>query len=65
VPESPNGDLAALRTAWPEWEIWVLHRHTGGTVWCAKRRDGDGPGLHAYEPVHLAEYMAEAAGGPS
>lgn len=34
--------VAAPECDWPDWQIWVVHRVVGGTLWCARRWDGTG-----------------------
>jgi hypothetical protein len=59
--------LAALNQKFvATWQIWfVPHFLDGGVTWCARRWDGDyRHNLHAYEPGHLADYIAEADESP-
>ena len=56
---SPTGEaLARLRADWPQWQLWVVYRAVGGTVWCARRWDGTGPVLNADSAGGLAEALA-------
>jgi hypothetical protein len=49
--------LARLRADWPQWQIWTILRVVGGTLWCARRRDGTGPVLNADSADELAECL--------
>jgi hypothetical protein len=57
-------ELARLREAHPDWEIWVVNRVVGGPLWCAKRQDWQPGGviLNEDSAEHLAEALAEQAG---
>jgi hypothetical protein len=52
--------VAALECDWPRWQIWVIHKAVGGTIWCARRWDAEERVLNAGSPDELAEYLAEA-----
>jgi hypothetical protein len=53
--------LAALKTRYgARWEVWIVPLMAGDEVWCARRHDNHRMVLNAYEPRHLAEYIAEA-----
>lgn len=55
--------VAQLEADWPRWQIWVVHRVYGGTVWCARRWDDERHVLNAGSPEELTEYLeAETAG---
>jgi len=48
------------------WMVWYVPTWDGyrqGITWCA-RRLADGRLLHAYQPRHLAEYIAAADSPP-
>jgi len=49
--------LAGLRADWPQWQIWVVYRVVGGTLWCTRRWDGTGPVLNADSADELAELL--------
>ena len=54
--------LARLRADWPHWQIWVVYRVVGGTLWCARRWDSIGPVLNADSAGELAQSLeAEAS----
>jgi hypothetical protein len=55
--------LARLRADWPQWQLWVVYRAVGGTVWCARRWDGTGPVLNADSAGELAEALAAEVSG--
>lgn len=67
--QHPNdAALAQLQADWPDWQIWIVHRHIGGPVWCARRRDDHKRVLNADSAEHLAEYLENEtglSGGPS
>jgi hypothetical protein len=52
--------VAALELDWPRWQIWVVPRVVGGTVWCAHRWDGTGHVLNAGSTDRLAEQLVAA-----
>jgi hypothetical protein len=49
--------LARLRADWPQWQIWVVYRVVGGTLWCARRWDGTGPVLNADSVEELVDRL--------
>ena len=53
--------VAKLEADWADWQIWTVPRAVGGTVWCARRRGGQGPALNAHSADELAEYLEQAA----
>jgi hypothetical protein len=55
--------VADLEADWPKWQIWFVPRAVGGTVWCARRWDGQGRVLNAGSPDELAEYLAAKGTG--
>jgi hypothetical protein len=35
---NPTDEVPArLRADWPHWQVWVVYRVVGGTLWCARR----------------------------
>jgi hypothetical protein len=52
--------VAALELDWPQWQIWVVPRVVGGTVWCARRWDGTGDVLNAGSAAELTEQLVAA-----
>ncbi|HEY4854705.1 MAG TPA: hypothetical protein VII22_28290 [Streptosporangiaceae bacterium] len=52
--------VAALELDWPAWQIWVVPRVVGGTVWCARRWDGTGDVLNAGSADELTEHLVAA-----
>jgi len=55
-----NGIISQLETDWPHGEVWMVHRHIGGNLWCARRRDNHRKLLHADTSGQLAEYLEDA-----
>lgn len=53
--------VAALEADWPRWQVWVVHRVVGGTVWCARRWDDERQVLNAASPDELVQYLEEAS----
>jgi hypothetical protein len=55
--------VARLEADWPDWQVWVVHRVVGGSVWCARRWDWQPgqPVLNEDSAEHLAEALAEQA----
>lgn len=43
----------------PRWEIWVVPRVQGDTVWCARRRDDHQTVVNAGDPGTLAECVED------
>jgi hypothetical protein len=63
VAQNPTDDIVArLEADWPDWQIWIVPRAIGGTIWCARRWDGTGQVLNAASADELAGYLEEAAG---
>lgn len=64
TPHAPGWaeqQLEILRKTYADrWHIWVVHRYVGGTLWCAKPAGASIALLHADQPEHLVEYIAEA-----
>lgn len=60
--------VSELASAWPEWEIWTVHRAIGGPVWCARRK-GWRPGMPVFNagtPEDLAACLeGESRRGPA
>jgi hypothetical protein len=51
---STDEALKALTADWPLWEVWLVHRHIGGTLFCARRWDSSGHTLNADSAEELA-----------
>jgi hypothetical protein len=69
VPDqpSPHHDppgLAELRSRYGEhWQVWIVRRVYGGTVWCSRRWDWQPGGviLNAASAAELAAMLEEQA----
>jgi hypothetical protein len=59
MQNSIDAKVTELERDWPNWQIWVVHRVVGGTLWCARRWDGSGQALNADSPDDLADYLEE------
>jgi hypothetical protein len=53
-----DAELARLRTAHPDWNIWYVPQAQGPVIWCAQPR----PLLNCCSPAELNEYIEEAEG---
>ena len=49
--------VAALERAWPNWQIWVIHKAVGGITWCGRRWDDEKRVLNADSPDELVERL--------
>jgi hypothetical protein len=52
--------IAQLEAAWPKWQVWYVPRAVGGTIWCARRRDGNERVINENSSVDLAETIEQA-----
>jgi hypothetical protein len=57
-----NAAVAALEHDWPDWQIWVIHKAVGGTIWCARRWDDERNVLNADSADELTDLLEEEAG---
>ena len=58
MPANPTDEtLAQLRADWPQWQIWVVYRAIGGTLWCARRWDGTGLVLNTDSADELVDRL--------
>ena len=53
--------VAELEAEWPLWQIWVVRRAVGGTIWCARRWDDERHVLNAASPDELADMLEDEA----
>lgn len=53
--------LTRLEAEWPDWQIWTVPRAIGGTIWCARRRDGAGDTLNTFSAGELADSLRARA----
>ena len=53
--------VAELEAEWPLWQIWVVPRAVGGTIWCARRWDDERHVLNAASPDELADMLEDEA----
>jgi hypothetical protein len=61
MEQKTTGELVAeLEAEHPDYQVWTVDRYIGGTLYCARRRDGTGTSLNADTPGQLREYIAEA-----
>jgi hypothetical protein len=61
--ENPtNAIVAALERDWPGWQVWVIHKAVGGTIWCARRWDDERNVLNADSADELTELLEKEAG---
>jgi hypothetical protein len=54
--------VARLEADWPRWQIWVIHKAVGGTIWCARRWDDERNVLDADSADELTELLEKEAG---
>jgi hypothetical protein len=58
VIANPTDEIVAkLEADWPNWQIWVVRRVVGGTLWCARRWDDEKRALNADRPDELVEQL--------
>jgi hypothetical protein len=62
VAHNPTDAIVArLEADWPRWQIWIVRRAVGGTIWCARRWDDERRVLNADSPEELVELLEEEA----
>jgi len=54
--------VAVLERDWPNWQIWVVHKAVGGTIWCARRWADESNVLNADSADELTELLEKEAG---
>jgi hypothetical protein len=53
-----------LERAYPDWQVWVVHRAVGSPLWCARRWNDTGAVLNEASPDRLAEGITRAEAEP-
>lgn len=61
VQDPTNEIVTRLEADWPRWQVWIVRRAVGGTIWCARRWDDDKQVLNADSPEELVELLEEEA----
>ena len=53
--------IARLEADYPGWQIWVVHRAYGPSVWCARPWADEKAVINMGSPDQLHEYLCEHA----
>jgi hypothetical protein len=53
--------IARLEADYPDWQIWVVHRAYGPSVWCARPWTDEKAVINTDSPDQLREYLSEHA----
>jgi hypothetical protein len=62
VAQDPTNEIVTrLEADWPRWQVWIVRRAVGGTIWCARRWDDERQVLNADSPEELVELLEEEA----
>ena len=50
--------IARLEADYPDWQIWVVHRACGPSVWCARPWADEKAVINTDSPDQLREYLS-------
>jgi hypothetical protein len=59
MQNSIGAKVAELERDWPDWQVWVVHRVVGGTLWCAHRYGDEKRVLNAASPDELSQAIEQ------
>jgi len=59
VTDWADDQLALLRPNYPAWQLWVVRRYIGGTVWCAKPAGAPIATINTDTPEQLIEAIRD------
>jgi hypothetical protein len=62
MQNSTDEIVAVLERDWPNWQIWVVHKAVGGTIWCALHWADESNVLNADSADELTELLEKEAG---